>query len=137
MNKVLVLQTSISKFETFKEYPENELIDSIKSSNKKELIIFRDDPVFYKLEGKKGICNKEPTDIKIFVKKTSPQGNDSPKLTKTEQLMLYKEWYDKNKRQPHPCEIYENLNIYKFYEKCYKDKREVEEVDKILKDAIK
>lgn len=131
----LVLQSSIPKFEIFKEYPENELSDAIKSSSKRELIIFRFDSGFYKLEGKRQNCTKEMVEVKILAKKNQSE-DKGPKLSKTEQLMLFKEWFDKNKRQPQPFEMYEGMNLYKFYEKCSKDKRDFEEMAKILTDIF-
>ena len=129
---MLVLQSSLSNFELFNEYEEDEIMNAIKNSTKKELIIVRTSEGFFKYEGRRQNCSKTPVDIKIMVKKP-PTENDGPKMSDDEKLGIFKEWYEANKRTPNPNEIYNGVDVDKFFRKFYKDGQFVDKVREFIK----
>ena len=126
-----VLQSSIGSFEIFTEHTEEELINAIKSSNKREIIIIKNNEGFFKLEGKRNTCNKSPVDVKILVKKNNVNDN-KPKLSEEEKLLIFQEWYESNQRIPEPNEMHGLLDVDKYYRKYCKDKQFVDKVKEFV-----
>lgn len=121
-----VLQSSIDSFEAFQDYDEDELIRSIKSANKKETIIIKNEDGFFKLEGKKNKCDKTPVEVRIIVKKNNE--SNQMKLSEDEKLLMFKEWYEINNRVPEPNEMHGFLDVDKYYRKYCKDKQLVDKI---------
>ena len=128
---MIALQSTIASFKMFDKCKEDEIINAIKNSTRKEVVIVKAHEGFLKYEGKRGSCEACPVDVKILVKKP-PQERTTPKLTQEEEMMIFKEWMEANRRVPNPDETYNNLNIDKFYRKYYKNKQWVEQINSLL-----
>ena len=127
-----VLQSSISKYEPFKNYEKDDIIKDIKNSTKKELVIVRTSDGFLSYEGKRNVCETKPVEIKIMIKK-SVATNDKPKLSTDEQLLKFKEWYNENKRDPKPFETIDGFDLDKYYRKYCKNKNFVDKINEFVK----
>lgn len=126
-----VIQSSIDSFEAFQEYNEDDLINAIKSANKKETIVIRTEDGFFKLEGKKNTCNKYPVEVRIIIKKNKE--NNDIKLSEDEKLAMFQEWYVLNNRIPEPNEKHGCLDVDKYYRKYCKDKQFVDKIREFIK----